>query len=342
MTETSQPLPDATYILPLRWNEDGELAHLVSYLERLSSWTAVMVVDGSPDPLFQSHSQAFPAAVCHIRPEQQAGANGKVAGVLTGLAQATTELLVLADDDVRYERESLRRLLTLLDDADVVRPQNFFLSLPWHARWDTARTLLNRALSADFPGTLGVRRSALMATGGYDSNVLFENLELLRTIKAAGGRERRANDLFVGRVPPTSQHFWHQRVRQAYDDFAQPIRLCAELSLMPLFSAAAYYAVRHRRPRAALTLIVTVCAMAEIGRRRNGGRHIFPPTAALWAPLWIAERSMCIWVATAFRATGGIFYAGERLHVAAHTMRELRKRHANKIRVSETEKNHHS
>ena len=38
---------------------------------------------------------------------------------------------------------------------DLVRPQNYFEPLPWHARWDTARTLLNRGLGRDYPGTLG-------------------------------------------------------------------------------------------------------------------------------------------------------------------------------------------
>jgi len=114
--------------------------------------------------------------------------------------------LVIADDDVRYTRQALAAVVHHLGSADVVRPQNYFVPLPWHARWDTARTLLNRAWSADHPGTLGVRRDALLATGGY-AGVLLENLELIRTIKAAGGRERILPDLFVARRPPTARHF---------------------------------------------------------------------------------------------------------------------------------------
>ena len=74
-------------------------------------------------------------------------------------------------------------------DVELVRPQNYFAPLRWHARWDTARTLLNRvAGGVDFPGTLAVRRSRSSQTDGYDGDVLFENLELIRTIEAAGGR----------------------------------------------------------------------------------------------------------------------------------------------------------
>ena len=96
--------------------------------------------------------------------------------------------MVIADDDVRYDEVALERTVAALDEVELVRPQNYFAPLTWHARWDTARTLLNRvAGGVDFPGTLAVRRSALRGTDGYDGDVLFENLELIRTIEAAGG-----------------------------------------------------------------------------------------------------------------------------------------------------------
>ena len=120
---------------------------------------------------------------------------GKVNGVVTGVRECSHERVVIADDDVRYDAAALRRVVALLDEADLVRPQNYFDPLPWHARWDTARSLLNRVFTGDpafpvgdFPGTLAVRRSAFLASGAYDGDALFENLELMRTIRAAGGR----------------------------------------------------------------------------------------------------------------------------------------------------------
>src|SRR5690606_32390788 len=115
---------------------------------------------------------------------------------------------------VRYRRDSLVRILALLQDHEVIRPQNCFRPLPWHARWDTARSLLNRLVGGDWPGTLGVRRSVLLNAGGYSGEALFENLELVRTVQAAGGREAVALDLLVERRPPTAVHFLSQRVRQ--------------------------------------------------------------------------------------------------------------------------------
>ena len=336
--------PSAEYILPLRWTaeseRDSELQDLAAYLERLLGWIPVTVVDGSDPELFERHRAAFPPDVRHIRPEPAASGgpggsgssatgNGKVAGVMTGVRASSAELLVIADDDVRYTHESLAAVVHHLSSADIVRPQNYFDPLPWHAGWDTARTLLNRAWSADYPGTLAVRRSALMATGGYDP-VLFENLELIRTVKAAGGREKTVPDLFVARRPPEFRHFLKQRTRQAYDDFAQPRRLAAELALLPVIACAARLPAGRRRA-ALLGLAAAPVLVAEMGRRRHSGTAVFPFRAVWFAPLWILERAACIWIALGFRLAGGVPYAGTRLKTAAHLEAELRRRHQGKL-----------
>lgn len=329
----SRLVPDAEYILPLRWTEDSGLAELAGYLRHLVGWIPVTVVDGSGPALFDRHRATFPAAVRHIRPDSialhgQAG-NGKVAGVMAGVRTSRAPFLVIADDDVRYTREALAAVVHHLKSAHVVRAQNYFTPLPWHARWDTARTLLNRAWSADYPGTLGVRRDALLATGGY-AGVLFENLELIRTIKAAGGSERTLSDLFVARRPPTARHFLRQRVRQAYDDLAQPRRLAAELALLPA-AAATLFLPGKVRASALGGLAAASIAAAEIGRRRHNGTAAFPASAAWFAPFWALERATCAWLALGFRLQGGIPYAGSRIRTAAHSEAELRRRHGGRL-----------
>ncbi|MEC5189860.1 MULTISPECIES: glycosyltransferase [unclassified Arthrobacter] len=318
------------YILPLRWAGDAALGDLVQYLKQLCSWIPVTVVDGSPEQLFSQHKSAFPPAVNHLRPSPGGEGNGKVRAVLTAVRQSSAERLVIADDDVRYTRDSLAAVLAGLDSADVVRPQNYFTAWPWHARWDGSRTLINRAVTCDFPGTLAVRRAALEATGGYDP-VLFENLELIRTITAGGGRENRAPGLFIARTPPTARHFLRQRIRQAYDDFAQPVRLTAELALLPLLAGILRQPARRRIP-ALLCGAVVAASLAEAGRRRHHGREVFPAGCVLFAPLWVVERAVCIWIALALRLTGGAPYAGLRLKTAAHSPATLRLRHAGAVR----------
>jgi hypothetical protein len=316
---------EISYVLPLRWEDNEELPDLVRYLRTLSEHAEVIVVDGSPSPLFERHAGALRGLARHLTPAMRT-TMGKVGGVQTGVEAARHERVVIADDDVRYEPAELARAGALLDDAELVRPQNFFAPLPWHARWDTARSLLNRCFGGDYPGTLAVRRSFFLAIGGYDGDVMFENLELIRTVRAAGGRVLTPLDLYVARRPPTTARFVSQRVRQAYDDLAMPARLGVFLAVVPTVVW---------RPRTAAPAVAAAAALlAERGRRRAGGRAVFPATAALWAPAWVAERAVCSWVAVASRLRGGVRYGDTRLRRAASSPRALRRRFSRPSRAA--------
>lgn len=293
---------------------------LTAYLTRLRAWADVTVVDGSDPDDFAAHASVWSDLVRHIPCHESCGANGKVRGVLTGIASARHERVVIADDDVRYDYRALAAVVAELDLATLVKPQNHFSPLPWHARWDTARSLLNRAVSSDYPGTYALRRSTLLRAGGYDADTLFENLEMERTIRAVGGRVRSRPDVFVVRRPPTARHFLSQRVRQAYDSWAQPLRLVIEAAILP-----AVWALRHR-PVALTIMLLASVVLAERGRRRLDGRSVFPPSSALWAPLWVAERAVCSWLAIVARLRGGVRYGDERMRVAAHSRRRIRRR----------------
>jgi hypothetical protein len=313
------------YLLPLRWQQDHGSGELTAYLRGLARLCQVIVVDGSPDPVFARHHRAWDAFTCHLRPDPALTyRNGKVNGVITGMRAAGGERVIIADDDVRYDDQSLARVLGLLDDADLVIPQNYFSPLPWHAAWDTARTLVNRSAGTDYPGTLAVRRSAFFQAGCYDGDVLFENLELMRTMRAAGARLAAAPQVHIRRLPPTARQFAGQRIRQAYDSLAQPPRLAAELVLLPAFVLVA----ATRRYAALGGAAVAAAGIAEIGRRRNGGTTVFPPVCTFLAPAWVAERSVCSWLALACRLRGGVAYAGHRLPRAANPVAVLRRTRA--------------
>jgi hypothetical protein len=322
---TSLPIE---YVLPLRWSDDEGLAELTGYLRWLCRRVRVTVVDGSAAELFAGHAVRWRDLVRHLPPSPSLGyLNGKVNGVLTGVRSARHEQVIIADDDVRFDGPALLAVHRLLDRVDLVRPQNYFRPLPWHARWDTSRTLLNRAVGADYPGTLAVRRSTFLAMGGYDGDVLFENLELIRTVRAYGGTEASPAGLYVRRLPPTVAQFWSQRVRQAYDDFAIPARMAIFLSVLPALAvslAASRTLARGARRKAVLAAASGVVVLAELGRRRAGGTAMYPAGTVLLAPGWVLERAVCSWLAVGLRlGRGGVRYAGRRIKTAAHAQRCL-------------------
>ena len=141
------------------------------------------------------------------------------------------------------------------------------------------------------------------ADGGYDGDVLFENLELVRTITAAGGAEAVPLGLYVRRMPPTTSHYWSQRVRQAYDEFARPVRLVVWLSVAPAalllglagawaWSVPALLPSSWRRKRDAEKRRDAVCFPS---------RHLSrPPCGSLSAPSVRGSRLVAVWYGAAF------------------------------------------
>jgi hypothetical protein len=315
-----------SYILPIKSDAPDTSRELREYIAWIAARAEVIVVDGSEPAIFDAHEREWGAGIRHVAPAPDlVSPMGKVGGVLTGLRLASHEHVIIADDDVRYDDESLAQTIAALATADVVRPQNYFEPLPWHARWDSGRMLLNRLTGGDWPGTLGVRRSRLQATNGYDGSVMFENLELVRTVLASGGRERVLYDAYVLRRPSTTKHFWSQRVRQAYDEIARPARMASQLLVLPVVLALAM--TGHWL--AIVIGIAAIIAVAEVGRRRALATRVFPASTPLFAPLWAAERAICSWLALGARIfLGGVPYRGTILHSAATPMRVLRQRFA--------------
>lgn len=302
-------------VIPLRWDDlsqghHADVADIAAYLRHVGRYCDVTVVDGSSPSARMQHQRAWGDAVRIIEAEGP-GLNGKVVGALTGLERSRHEVVVLADDDVRHDRATLTALLEALTDADVVRPQNVYTQWSWPARWDFGRCLVARAFGADWPGTFALRRSAITRMGGWSTEVLFENLQMVRTAQAHGLRVRNAPWLVVPRTPPDSGHFWSQRVRQAYDDFAQPGRLLLELAIVPVLVGVAL-----RRPRLLVAALAVPVALGEIGRRRFGGIAV-PRSGSLWCAVWAVERGVCVWVAVGSWCRGGVPYRGRRVRYAA-------------------------
>jgi hypothetical protein len=240
LSEQSAEMRRCTYLLPIRRvrADSAEAEEFAAYFRLLSgAGCEVLVVDGSPPEVFAAHARAW-ASACRQVPvdPQYQYLNGKVNGVHTGVDLASCERIVLADDDIRYTAADIERACALLDRHEMVRPQNYFAPLPWWARMEAARMLINRGTlrAGDYPGTCAFRRSTCLRVGHYDGDVLFDNEEIVRHFALSGADTLCATDFFILKRPPTLPKWLEQRPRQAYEDFVMRAKTALFAALIPL------------------------------------------------------------------------------------------------------------
>ena len=320
----------ATYLLPIRRTDFGEseAADLREYFSMLSHAACeVIVIDGSAPEIFARHHRTWANACRHepVDPRFEF-LNDKVNGVHTGVALATTEKIILADDDVRYTKLDIERVCALLDDFEVVRPQNYLVplassrcvsehgqdvhaTLSFWARMESARMLINRATlrTADYPGTCAFRRSPMLRCGEYDGDVLFDNEELIRHFARHGARICYAIDLFICKRPPTLRKWLEQRPRQAYEDFGLRFKTLVFTSLLPIAIVLALIDAR------VLLIFLLPIFIAFTGWLRGSARKYFPLHICLFAPLWVFERALSTYWAFYWLIARGGYPFGERV-----------------------------
>ncbi len=305
-----------TYLLPLRRGkfDPNEIEELRSYLQFLSGVCAeVIVIDGSPSRVFDPHHALLRRHVRHEQVDRSFGfKNDKVNGIHTGLALASCEKVIIADDDIRYDPGSLQAISGLLDQHEVVRPQNYIAPLPWWARMECARMLINRATlaAADYPGTCAVHRSTMQRTGPYDGDVLFDNEEMIRHFVREGVQVCYANDLFVRKRPVSLAKWREQRPRQAYEDFGLRAKTALFL-LLPIVLALGALLGRRWFFLAVFTVGIVSILLAAYGRNRGQARSFFPLKVCFYAPLWILERTMSTYWALGWHLRAGGYPFGE-------------------------------
>jgi len=308
-----------TYLLPIRRAEFSatETSRLAVYFRALNdAGCEVLVIDGSPAAIFQQHDPAWHPLCRHEQVDRSFGyLNDKVNGIHTGVRSAGTEKIVLADDDIRYTAAEIDRVCELLDNFDVVRPQNFLSALPWWARLEAARMLINRATlrTGDYPGTCAFRRAAMLRVGPYDGDVLFDNEEIIRHFARAAATISYAANLFVRKRPPTFRKWVEQRPRQAYEDFGLRLKTALFLSL-PIFAIWIGAAFGWKSFLAFLLLVsIAAVALAAAGRSRGIASKYFPMAVCFFAPLWILERSLSTYWALYWHFARGGYPFGDKI-----------------------------
>jgi hypothetical protein len=310
---------NCAYVLPIRRTRfnPGDAASLRQYLETLKkAGCEVIVADGSAPEVFDQYAGILGTICRHVPVDRRFGyLNDKVNGIYTGIELASFDRIILADDDVRYSAANVRTIMRLLDHHEIVRPQNFLDPLPWWAKMEAARMLINRALlpTADYPATCAFRRGRMLAAGRYDGDVLFDNEEITRHLAQDGCTFAYANDLFVRKCPPTLRKWTEQRPRQAYEDFGMRLKTTLFLALLPL---SLLIGGRFRIAGLAvffLTVSLLAILIAACGRARGKARRFFPGYCCFFAGLWVFERTLSTYWALYWYLTRGGYPFGGRI-----------------------------
>jgi hypothetical protein len=305
-------------LLPIRRAafDANETREFAEYFQQLRSCVSeILVIDGSSPKIFEQQ-RAIWSDLCrheHVDPGFDY-LNDKVNGIHTGVQLATTDKIILGDDDVRYDADKIDIIFALLEKFEVVRPQNYLAPQPWWARMEAARMLINRATlrAADYPGTCAFRRETFLRAGHYDGDVLFDNEEIIRHFAREGASICYANDLFVRKKPPRFPKWLEQRPRQAYEDFGLRFKTALFFSL-PLLAIFFSLLSAKQLSLFVMSILGMSILLAFAGRRRGRAREVIPIGVCFFAPLWIIERSLSTyWALYWFFARGGYPF-GERL-----------------------------
>ncbi|CAN5136433.1 hypothetical protein BH20VER2_BH20VER2_09310 [soil metagenome] len=308
-----------TYLLPIRRSafSADEATDFATYFERLrAAGCEVIVVNGSPEEVFTRSELAWSSLCRHQRVDRRFGyLNDKVNGIHTGVELASCEKIILADDDIRYTPADVAKMCELLEELEMVRPQNFLAPLPWWARMESARMLINRATlrSGDYPGTCAFRRSTMLRVGHYDGDVLFDNEEIVRHFAAAGATINYAIDFFIQKKPPQLRKWKEQRPRQAYEDFGLRAKTALFLALPCVLLASALFGGWWGFLLCVVAISVCAIALAGAGGARGVASDYIPAWLCCYAPCWIVERTISTYWAVYWYLRHGGYPFGDQL-----------------------------
>lgn len=160
--------------------------------------------------------------------------SGKAAALNAGIARARHDVLVFADGDTVFERETIPMLVAPLRDPWVgavagnvkVANRRGLLGQSQHCEYVLGTGLDRRMYDVldcmlTVPGAVGAyRRSALAEAGGVPDNTLAEDTDLTVAISLAGWRVKYAPRARAWtEAPATIRQLWSQRHRWAYGTF---------------------------------------------------------------------------------------------------------------------------
>jgi cellulose synthase/poly-beta-1,6-N-acetylglucosamine synthase-like glycosyltransferase/peptidoglycan/xylan/chitin deacetylase (PgdA/CDA1 family) len=221
-------LGPVTVVVPA-YNEAANIAATVRSLVEndYPSIEVIVVDDGSTDGTADIvRSLGLP----NVRVIRQANA-GKPAALNTGIAQATSDLIILVDGDTVFDRQAIGRLVQPFADPSVgavsgntkVANRRGLLGRWQHLEYVVGFNLDRRLFDLGecmptVPGAIGAfRREVLYAVGGVPATTLAEDTDLTMATLRAGWRVVYEETAIAWtEAPATLRQLWRQRYRWCY------------------------------------------------------------------------------------------------------------------------------
>ncbi len=220
--------PSVTIVVPA-YNEAAGIGRAVTSLAgcQYPGLRVVVVDDGSTDDTAAIVESLGLANVTLIRQANR----GKPAALNTGIAHATSELVVTVDGDTVFDPDTVRWLVQPFADPNVgavsgntkVANRRGLIGRWQHIEYVMGFNLDRRMYelarcTPTVPGAIGAfRRQALTEVGGVSGDTLAEDTDLTMAIARAGWHvvyEERATAWTE--APSTLRQLWQQRYRWSY------------------------------------------------------------------------------------------------------------------------------
>jgi hypothetical protein len=238
---------------------DGEIRSIAHYLSTLClAECEVLIVDHSER--FEQHRRVLRWVGRHV--------GGTLDVIQAAVELGTCEKVIVAAAESRYTAAEIESMCALLDRHEVVEPEEYVHPLPWWGGIDAARILVHRGADQALQrrSTFAFRRSVFR-----DHNVLLAY---------------KAKNVFVRREPPRLASWLKVRRHDRSVDLFF-------LAFLPLLVMVAVFGGMWMATECAGLMAFAATGLAVRGRA--GAGKFFPPHACLYAPLWIAERSISVY-----------------------------------------------
>lgn len=225
----SYPEPCVSILIPA-YNEEKVIVKTIGSIldsDYSGKMEVVVVDDGSSDRTGDVVSAIDDPRVRLIRQPNQ----GKAHALQNAVDSTENEILVFVDADTRFERDAIRHLVAAFHDTKIG-------AVSGHARVGNLRTFLARCQDLEYvsgfnldrrayaawncitvaPGAISaIRRSAILAAGGFSYETLAEDTDLTLSIHKAGYRvEYQPKAIAHTEAPETFATLAKQRFRWAY------------------------------------------------------------------------------------------------------------------------------